>query len=147
MHNSYVNENYSLSRKKEKYNSKNEYFVLGKSVHISLCTIKNILITTICSYNLNTDDGFRCSSKHCRLEHYKNNTHYGYYNLNDDCSDCKNICKNDSWCGGVECGEIRGCKWWKVGNCGTLQMQLRDDPSYRTCMKYDEGDDNDLEIY
>ena len=102
---------------------------------------------SIRSYNLITDDGFRCSSKHCRLENYKNDTHYGYYNSNDECNACKNICRNDVWCGGVECGKDRGCKWWKAGNCGTLEKQLRDDPSYRTCMKYDEGEDKDLKRY
>ena len=64
---------------------------------------------------------------------------YGFYNLNGDCNSCKFKCKNDSNCAGVECGRDSKCVWWKQGECGTLALQSRDDPSYKTCMKYDEG--------
>ena len=85
------------------------------------------------------EDGFRCSSKHCRHEMLLHGGQYGFYDLNGDCDSCKSECKNDSNCAGVECGKNSKCVWWKHGECGTLAQQARDDPSYKTCMKYDEG--------
>ena len=65
---------------------------------------------------------------------------YGFYNISGDCELCKARCRNDSNCGGIECGrEDDQCVYWKKGECGTLEKQSREDPTYKTCMKYDEG--------
>ena len=85
------------------------------------------------------DDGFRCSSQHCRAEKHLSGTEYKVYNNISDCKLCKDICRNDTNCGGVDCGKTVSCTWWKVGICGSLEQQARDDPEYSTCMKYDEG--------
>ncbi len=72
---------------------------------------------------------------------HDNGTEYRFYDSNFDCDSCKNMCKNDTTCTGVECGQKRKCVMWTAGSCGTLEQQSRDEPTYRTCMKYDEGDD------
>ena len=71
---------------------------------------------------------------------FNNGTDYRFYDANDDCDSCKRKCKNDDTCAGVECGLHRGCVMWNSEKCGTLEHQSRDDPTYSTCMKYDEGD-------
>ena len=93
------------------------------------------------------DDEFRCSSKHCRPEKHMQGKSYDYdiYSNNSDCELCKDICRNDTNCGGVDCGGTVSCTWWKVGICGSLEKQAREDSSYRTCMKYDEGNAPDLQ--
>ena len=85
------------------------------------------------------EDGFRCSSKHCRHEMLKHGSDYDFYDQKGDCESCKSRCWNDSTCAGVECDRNNKCVWWKHGECGTLTTQSRDDPYYKTCMKYDEG--------
>jgi len=92
------------------------------------------------------DDGFRCSDKHCRLEMHENNTDYVDYNSNDDCDACKESCRYNVSCGGVQCGKGVGCNLWKVDVCGDLYKQQRENASYRTCMKYDEGNPRVLRI-
>ena len=64
---------------------------------------------------------------------------YGFYDISGDCEICKTRCRNDSNCGGIECGREDQCMYWKNGECGTLEKQIREDPTYKTCMKYDEG--------
>ena len=71
---------------------------------------------------------------------YSNGTDYQFYDARDDCDSCKRKCKNDATCAGVECGINRGCVMWTSEKCGTLEQQSRDDSTYHTCMKYDEGD-------
>ena len=64
----------------------------------------------------------------------------GFYDLKGDCESCKSRCLNNSRCAGVECGrKDNKCVWWKPGECGTLMKQSREDSSYKTCMKYDDG--------
>ena len=53
-----------------------------------------------------SDDGFRCSSFHCRTELYKKGTDYGYYSSNHNCTACKILCAADKDCGGVDCDGV-----------------------------------------
>ena len=69
----------------------------------------------------------------------KHGSDYDFYDQKGDCESCKSRCWNDSTCAGVECDRNNKCVWWKHGECGTLTTQSRDDPYYKTCMKYDEG--------
>ena len=87
------------------------------------------------------DDGFRCSDHHCRLENHKLNVDYVNYSSNDDCDSCKESCRYNVSCGGVQCGKGAGCKLIKVDVCGVdaVHNQQQEDASYRTCMKYDKG--------
>lgn len=99
----------------------------------------------ICLLYLVLDDGFRCSSFHCRTELYQKGTDYGYYSSNTDCTACKILCAANKDCGGVDCEGNQGCIWWRAGVCGLRKDQSRDDPDYRTCMKYDKGIDSVLD--
>ena len=87
------------------------------------------------------DDGFRCSSKHCRQEKHEKGKDYGLFWHFSNCTLCKEECKKNISCGGVDCGGTRDCTWWKAGICGSLEKQARVDPSYSTCMKYDKGNE------
>ena len=71
-----------------------------------------------------------------------NGSDYGSYNTSGGCSACKDKCRNDVNCGGVECGGKRWwqkCNWWKHGFCGTSDLQTIDVTGQYTCMKYDAG--------
>ena len=50
------------------------------------------------------------------------------------------MCRNDSKCDGVECGENYKCYWWGLGICGNTEKQFKETRTMnRTCMKTDEG--------
>ena len=72
---------------------------------------------------------------------------YDVYTKNGDCKSCKEICRNDTNCEGVDCGHTVSCTWWKVGICGSWLTQSSDDAAYTTCMKYDKGSDFNYTIY
>ena len=72
------------------------------------------------------DDGFRCSSKHCRQEKHEKGKDYGLFGHFSNCTLCKEECKKNNTCGGVDCGGTRDCTWWKAGICGSFEPKAED---------------------
>ena len=85
------------------------------------------------------ETGWFCRKTNCLRDKYIKDTDWGYYSTtNGNCADCKKMCRNDSNCGGIECGlwpDSGHCIWWKEGKCQRVQEQSGDDPFAITCVK------------